>query len=55
MTLTSVKLQSNLFEDFRVNTIKHKFSLQKLTSRAIYLYNTNEEFRRMIHTTKIED
>ena len=55
MTLTSVKLQSNLFEDFRVNTIKYKFSLQKLTSRAIYLYNNNEEFRRMIHNVKIED
>jgi hypothetical protein len=50
MTLTSVKLQSNLFEDFRVECVKRKFSFQKLADRAIHLYLTNDEFRKMIHS-----
>jgi hypothetical protein len=49
MTLTSVKIQSDLFEDFRVECVKRKFSFQKLADRAIHLYLTNEEFRKMIH------
>ena len=49
MTLTSVKIQSDLFEDFRVECVKRKFSFQKLADRAIHLYLTNEEFHKMIH------
>jgi hypothetical protein len=49
MTLTSVKIQSDLFEDFRVECVKRKFSFQKLADRAIHLYLTNEEFRKTIH------
>ena len=49
MTLTSVKVQSDLFEDFKVSCVKHKFSLQKLAERAIHLYLTDEEFRKSIH------
>jgi len=48
MTLTSVKVQSNLFEDFRVECVKRKFSFQKLSDRAIYLYLTDETFRKLI-------
>ena len=46
--LTSVKVDEILFEDFKINSIKYKFSLQKLTERSMYLYNTDPEFRRMI-------
>jgi hypothetical protein len=49
MTLTSVKVQSELFEQFKVSCVKHKFSLQKLADRTIHLYLTDEEFRRKIH------
>ena len=49
MTLTSVKIQSDLFEDFRVECVKRKFSFQKLADRSIHLYLTNEEFRKTIH------
>jgi hypothetical protein len=51
--LTSVKLDRDLFEQFRINTIKMKFSFQKLSERAIYLYNTDPEFRKLIHSTNI--
>lgn len=52
--LTSVKLDQDIFEEFRVNTIKLKFSFQKLSERAIYLYNTSPEFRKLIHNTNID-
>jgi hypothetical protein len=47
--LTSVKLDKELFEQFKINSIKFKFSFQKLSERAIFLYNTDPEFRKMIH------
>ena len=49
MTLTSVKVQSNLFENFKIECVKRKFSLQKLAERAMHLYMTDEDFRRNIH------
>ncbi|MDB4549346.1 hypothetical protein N9Z86_00330 [bacterium] len=48
MTLTSVKVRSNLFENFKIECVKRKFSFQKLSDRAIYLYLTDENFRRQI-------
>jgi hypothetical protein len=48
MTLTSVKVQSDLFENFKIECVKRKFSFQKLSDRAIYLYLTDEDFRRKI-------
>lgn len=47
-TLTSVKIQSDLFQDFKIECVKRKFSFQKLADRAIYLYLTDEDFRKMI-------
>ena len=47
--LTSVKLDKDLFEQFRVECIKRKFSFQKLSERAIHLYLTDDEFKRQIH------
>ena len=47
--LTSVKLPENLWDEFRINCVKYKFSLQKLTERSIYLYLTDENFRKQLH------
>lgn len=47
--LTSVKLPSDLFDAFRIECVKTKFSLQKLTERSMFLYITNEEFRKQLH------
>jgi len=49
LTLTSVKVHEELFEDFKLASIKNKFNLQKLTNRAIHLYLTNEDFRKQLH------
>ena len=48
MTLTSVKVKSDLFENFKIECVKRKFSFQKLSDRAIYLFLTDEDFRRKI-------
>jgi hypothetical protein len=48
MTLTSVKVQSDLFENFKIECVKRKFSFQKLADRAIHLYLTDEDFRKQI-------
>jgi hypothetical protein len=49
MVLTSVKIPTELFEEFKINCIRYKFSIQKLTERTMYLYITNEEFRKQMH------
>jgi hypothetical protein len=49
MQLTSVKIPEDLFEEFKLACVRNKFSTQKLTERAMYLYLTNEEFKKQIH------
>ena len=48
MTLTSVKIKSDLFETFKIECVKRKFSFQKLADRAVHLYLTDEDFRKQI-------
>ena len=48
-TLTSVKIQSDLFQDFKIECVKRKFSFQKLADRAIHLYLTDDGFRKTIN------
>lgn len=47
-TLTSVKIKSDLWDEFKVECIRKKFSFQKLSDRAIYLFLTDEDFRKKI-------
>lgn len=49
--LTSVKVNAQLFDDFKVMCVRTKLSLQKLTDRAMYLYVTDDEFRKTINNT----
>lgn len=46
--LTSVKIDEDLWNDFKIECIKRKFSFQKLSERAIDLYMNNEEFRKQL-------
>jgi len=48
MTLTSVKVKSDLFENFKIECVKRKFSFQKLADRSLFLYLTDEDFRKQI-------
>lgn len=49
LQLTSVKVHRHLFDEFKIETVKTKFSLQKLADRSLYLYLTDEDFRKKIH------
>jgi hypothetical protein len=46
LQLTSVKVHRHLFDEFKVECVRTKFSLQKLADRALYLYLTDEEFKK---------
>jgi len=47
--LTTVRIQDELFQQFKYQCIKNKFSFQKLASRCIFLYLTDKKFRSSIH------
>jgi hypothetical protein len=47
--LTSVKVEEELFQEFKEECVRYKFSLQKLVDRAIFLYLTEEEFKQKLH------
>lgn len=49
--LTSVKVNAQLFDDFKVMCVRTKLSFQKLADRAMYLYVTDETFRQQINNT----
>ena len=49
LQLTSVKVHRHLFEEFKVECVRTKFSFQKLADRAICLYLTDEDFKKKVH------
>jgi hypothetical protein len=54
--LTSVKVDPELFELFKIECVKRKFTLNKLVNRAIDLYIKEEEFRKQItNYNKLKD
>jgi hypothetical protein len=56
--LTTVRIEDKLFQEFKFQCIKDKFSFQKLASRAIYLYLTDKKFKdiiQKINNINIED
>ena len=46
--LTSVKVNPELFDTFKIECVKRKFSLNKLVNRAIDLYLKDENFRKQV-------
>ena len=48
--LTSVKVDEELFDSFKIECVKRKFSFQKLADRSLYLYLTDEDFRKKINS-----
>ena len=49
LQLTSVKVHRHLFDQFKIECVKTKFSLQKLADRSLHLYLTDDDFRRTIN------
>ena len=48
--LTTVRIDDELFQEFKFQCIKDKFSFQKLASRSIFLYLTDKEYKDNLHT-----
>lgn len=55
--LTSVKITQPLFDKFKMACLQDKFSFKKLADRAIFLYLTDKDFKKIIHniTIKLEN
>jgi hypothetical protein len=49
LILTSVKVHGDIFEEFKMASIKNKFLFQKLVNRAMHLYLNSDDFRNQIH------
>ena len=47
--LTSVKITQPLFDKFKMAALEDNFSFKKLADRAIFLYLTDNSFRKDIH------
>lgn len=50
--LTTVKVNEDKFELFRIEALKEKYSFTKLTNSAIDLYLKDDEFRKKIKENK---
>ena len=48
LKLTSVKVDADVFEEFKVDCLRDKFTLQKLVNASLFLYLNDEEFRKKI-------
>ena len=48
--LTSVKILASLYEQFKLNTVNTKMTLQKLTNRSVDRFLTDEKYREEIET-----
>lgn len=47
--LTTVRLQDTLFESFKGEAVRNRITMRNLLERAMYLYMTNDEFKRTIN------
>ena len=47
--LTSVKITQPLYDRFKMSAFESNFSFKKLADRAIFLYLTDEEFKKRLH------
>jgi len=47
--LTTVRLQDELFNTFKAEAIKNKITMRNLLERAMFLYLTDESFKKTIN------
>ena len=49
LQLTSVKVITDSFDNFKMTCIRSKFNLQKLVHSSMEMYNSSEEYRKLMH------
>ena len=47
--LTTVRLQDDLFNAFKSEAVKNKITMRNLLERAMFLYLTEESFKKTIN------
>lgn len=52
LKLTSVKVDADTFEEFKVDCLRDKFTLQKLVNASLVLYLNDDEFRKTIRNNQ---
>ena len=53
--LTTVRIAPDLWQDFKFECVRDKFTFQKLAERSIYLYLKDKDFReKMQKLTNID-
>jgi len=55
LKLTSVKVEKETFEEFKIEAIRKKFNMQKLVNRCMDLFVSDDEFAKKImnHTNLV--
>ena len=48
--LTSVKILELLYNNFKLDTVNTKMTLQKITNRSVDLYLKDKKYKEMIET-----
>ena len=51
--ITTVKVLSELYNDFKRLNIESGFSLQKLVNRSMFLYVNEDKFKQTIENTQL--
>jgi hypothetical protein len=46
---TTVKIDSNLYDELKMLKIRHKFTLQSFIEKCIYLYTHQDSFKETIN------
>jgi hypothetical protein len=46
---TTIKVEPDLYDDFKILGVRHKLTLQGLVERSIYLYVKDETFRSTLN------
>jgi hypothetical protein len=52
-SITTVKVDKQLYESFKIKNVKNKFYLQDLVNRCMYLYLNDDQFRSQIYNFNI--
>lgn len=52
-SITTVKVDKQLYETFKIKNVKTKFYLQDLVNRCMYLYLNDDQFRGRIYNFNI--
>lgn len=48
LKLTSVKVDADVFEEFKVECLRDKYTLQKLVNTSLVLYLNDEDFKKKV-------